>query len=282
MTLRVIKLVISIFYYFFYKVYSLLYRLINGKYPKNVVVLTYHSIKKKDTKEFEKQMSEIIKSGQAISVDLLDEIVDGGKYFLVTFDDGYQCLLKYAIPVLQKKNIPAIIFITTGYLGKCPGWITNENNKNKYEILLTEDQIKDKSLSSIQFGSHTVYHPHLNLLDNDRLCFEIFESKKVLENIIRKEIKYISLPFGSYNSEVMNRIVEAGYSKIFLNVPVIRKSSHDRYVLLGRVDVSVDDWWIEFKIKTLGGYDWLPAGIFVKKLFKNALSSINSACFQNT
>jgi peptidoglycan/xylan/chitin deacetylase (PgdA/CDA1 family) len=40
----------------------------------------------------------------------------GRHAFAVTFDDGYACLLEHALPVLSRLNIPATVFLVTGYV----------------------------------------------------------------------------------------------------------------------------------------------------------------------
>ncbi len=37
---------------------------------------------------------------------------------LITFDDGYRDNLDHALPVLQQRNLPAVIFLATDYIGK--------------------------------------------------------------------------------------------------------------------------------------------------------------------
>lgn len=37
---------------------------------------------------------------------------------IITFDDGYKDSFTYALPILKRYNLPATIFLTTGYIGK--------------------------------------------------------------------------------------------------------------------------------------------------------------------
>jgi|GEM_PF-4653513 len=39
-----------------------------------------------------------------------------GRWFLLTFDDGYEMCARHALPVLQELNVPAVLFLTTGRL----------------------------------------------------------------------------------------------------------------------------------------------------------------------
>ena len=103
MILRIIKIAISIIYCLAYKLYKYFFYLINGEYPGKLIILTYHSVKESDAYKFEKQMSELINTGETISIDSINEIGHGGEHFSVTFDDGYQSVLKYAIPIMKKK-----------------------------------------------------------------------------------------------------------------------------------------------------------------------------------
>ncbi len=59
----------------------------------------------------------------ASQADLVRGLRPGGKYVLVTFDDGYYNNVR-ALPVLNEFNVPAVFFISTGYVkeGKAFWW----------------------------------------------------------------------------------------------------------------------------------------------------------------
>jgi hypothetical protein len=78
----------------------------------------------------------------------------------------------------------------------------------------------------------------------------------------------LSLPYGGCNERVLNSAIEAGYERIFLNVPVLNSAGRSGY-LKGRLSVSPEDWRLEFKLKALGAYQWLPFAIKIKQKLKH-------------
>lgn len=94
----------------------------------NVIILVYHRVLPSDqinknniinygnyvtVEQFEKQMEYISERFKVIT---LDDMLNGIKvknkpYVVITFDDGYKDNLIYALPVLEKYNIPTIIYI---------------------------------------------------------------------------------------------------------------------------------------------------------------------------
>ena len=72
--------------------------------------------------QFEEQMNELRKQWKPVSLTQILNHVQHGKTLpdkavFVSFDDGFANNLTYAAPILQKYQIPAAIFLTTGLLG---------------------------------------------------------------------------------------------------------------------------------------------------------------------
>ena len=89
----------------------------NGFYPET------------STRDFEKQIVHLARNYRVVS---LDEIVDRVKNrrplrrcVAITFDDGFRDNYENAYPILRKYNVPATIFLTTGYIdsGTAPWFI---------------------------------------------------------------------------------------------------------------------------------------------------------------
>ena len=128
-----------------------------------------------------------------------------GKRAVITFDDGYADNLN-ALPVLEKFNAPATVFVITGDVGK-KSVVWSEAGED-----LPADILDWKSLAHLQnqgweIGSHADQHIHLARYDEaaqeDSIRRSIAEIK---QNLGSAPVSF-AYPYGSYN-ETTKRVVE--------------------------------------------------------------------------
>lgn len=129
---------------------------------------------------------------------------------ILTFDDSYENFLTDAMPVLERFNIPATVFVPTGYIGKDNrGW---EN----YDIVpvkhLTEGQIMYLDQAGIDFQPHTVNHINFLRLNSDQRRREAVESKDTIEQLLGKKKDVFCYPGGGYDQEAKDILLTAGYN----------------------------------------------------------------------
>jgi len=255
----------------------------------NNLILTYHRIVENEkqidseissisvtTKTFERQIKLLKKKFNMVSIDEILKINNKYKKNLaITFDDGYKDNLIHAVPILEKYDVPATIYITTRFLeNKWDMWwyeiekiiwqkdkldfhflnkkyyfdLKEENNKKKCykklsllfknlsysdqnklleQITKTKEkvQFKNKILNksdliqldkkkNITIGSHTHTHANLAILSDNDCKKELLYSKKILENILNKEIAHFAFPYGSKKDagfRESNFVKDAGY-----------------------------------------------------------------------
>lgn len=243
----------------------------NGFYPET------------STRDFEKQIVHLAKNYKIIS---LDEIVHRIKNrrslrscVAITFDDGFRDNYEIAYPILKKYNVPATIFLTTGYIdsGAAPWFIKLRyifmqtakthfhlshkdttishpmNTKNEKfaasdramaylkdcpdeerlplldrlcdelevndfqgldNLMLTWDKIKEMAKNGISFGAHTVNHPILSRMSIEMAEREIRESKRTIEEKLKKTATSFAYPFGKktqYTPQIFPILHELGF-----------------------------------------------------------------------
>jgi len=78
-----------------------------------------------------------------------------------------------------------------------------------------------------------------------------------------------SFPYGAFNAQLVEWCRDAGYERVFTTLPVIASSEPEEFAV-GRVSVEPTDWSLEFRLKVLGAYRWLPLAYKMKRAIFSA------------
>ena len=87
-------------------------------------------------------------------------------------------------------------------------------NTNLTRTLLSWDEVREMHQNGIEFGSHTLTHPVLSQVSEEKLRFELVESKRKIEEEIGDKVITVSYPFGGKNAldeKVKQVAKDAGY-----------------------------------------------------------------------
>jgi peptidoglycan/xylan/chitin deacetylase (PgdA/CDA1 family) len=90
-----------------------------------------------------------------------------------------------------------------------------EHKKKPAGLMLTWDQVKIMHQGGISFGAHTVTHPILSKAPYDKAKWEIWESKRIIEEKLGTRVTAFAYPSGrkeDFNEDIKNAIREAGYA----------------------------------------------------------------------
>ena len=200
---------------------------------------------------------------EPISIQGVPKLLPGRRYSAITFDDGFETTIDNAIPELQQREIPATIFLTTGYLGRCADWWPESSAEHRDRIAPAEKWQQLRS-DIISFGSHTVTHPYLSTLSEVDARRELLESRSKLQELLGRKIIAFSFPYGDYNADLLDWCRDARYERVFTTMPCYAFRNEKEF-LSGRVEVEPTDWPFEFRLKILGAYRWLPYAITWKR-----------------
>jgi len=102
-------------------------------------------------------------------------------------------------------------------------------------------QLKTLSQDGIDIGAHSHTHRVLSSLSEEELIFELSESKKLLENNLKKQIKSVSYPVGSqsaYNKEMFVLLKELEYQVGFSFQSLINSKLNEYRFELARMSID--------------------------------------------
>lgn len=157
---------------------------------------------------FADQMRHLAEAGYtSISFDDLVAIRAGTKELppkpvIITIDDGYGSTYRIAYPAIRDNGLRATVFIALEPDAETRAHIAGIDD------FLTEEQIREMSSNGISFQSHTLTHCILAELGNDRVRFELGESRRRIEAITGQPVRHIAIPRAGYSRRT-RRLVEA-------------------------------------------------------------------------
>jgi peptidoglycan/xylan/chitin deacetylase (PgdA/CDA1 family) len=173
----------------------------------------------------------------------------------ITFDDGYRDFMNNAWPILHDARMTATVFLPTA-------WIDEPRLRMAVRACLTWNEVRELADSGVEFGSHTVSHPHLSDLPLDQVAFELMESKHKIEQQLGRPCRGFSYPyaFPSANSRFRSFLHEtqlrAGY-EWGVTTTVGRAGTACDCLTYPRIPVNDYDTTRLLDAKLMGAYDWI-------------------------
>jgi peptidoglycan/xylan/chitin deacetylase (PgdA/CDA1 family) len=125
----------------------------------------------------------------------------------LSFDDGYDDFLRYALPVLQRHGFSATAFVIAGRLGGSNDW----DPLGPRKPLMTASQVQTAAAAGIEIGSHGLRHVSLNRTTDLALSREQQRSRTILQDITGSAVSGFCYPYGHFCSRVIDGAQAAGY-----------------------------------------------------------------------
>lgn len=148
---------------------------------------------------------------------------------LLTFDDGYQELLEKAVPALESRKIPTLIFAVSHFIGRENSWeLALPGRRCRH---LSRDEIRDLADRGFSFGSHTRTHRDLTRLEPNEMRDELVRSKIELEDLLDLPVRSLSYPFGRFDARISREASLAGYEAAFSMYPPGSNGGPDPFAL---------------------------------------------------
>ncbi len=239
-------------------------------------------------------------------------VTAGRKFICLTVDDGYRDNVDIALPILCRHDAPATIFVPSGVIDRTldAWWLQVEEMAKQYpdpprfyrhtiaeftknpdalerarrsfpacqielndRYFMNSTEIKNIAANPlIDIGGHTVTHPFLKRLPEERAWHEIRQNKDDLEELLGRSVETFAYPFGDAEAcdEREFRLVERAGYKVAVTTRVGNVFACRRNAMTDLPRYSVHGHTESVEV-----YDMQNSGIYflLKSGFKSALGT---------
>ena len=227
--------------------------------------------------EFARQMQWLKRSGRPVLPlgDIVARLHAGRPIPLgtvaISFDDGYRCVVRHALPILRALGLPATFFTCAAHVGESefPHLVHDRTSAREKALRpelwqpFTWEDIAEVCASGMEIGSHNLTHRSLGPMNPGERWREIHDSKIRLDTATGNPVHLYSYPFGSavygdHDAETRALLLDAGYRGGFTTtIGAIEEDSDP--LALPRIPVEASDTPATFALKVRGAYDWMDA-----------------------
>jgi peptidoglycan/xylan/chitin deacetylase (PgdA/CDA1 family) len=172
---------------------------------------------------------------------------DAHRLVVLTFDDGYDDMYRFAYPLLESGRIPFTVYLTTHPTETGEPLFADERARP-----CTWDQVEVMASSGLMtLGAHTHRHPDLTAIGVDEIEPDLTESNRLIEDRLGVRPVHFCYPYGWW-SENAHRHVATMYETATLGSGAAFGADTD-LLKINRVPVQLADGMFFFKRKVRMG-----------------------------
>lgn len=132
-----------------------------------------------------------------------------GRCMVITFDDGYRCVVEHAVPVMAEFGMTATLFVVTAAVDTTTDWYVQGGGRRFEHASWPE--LERAAARGFTIGSHTVNHRSLVDASESVVADELGASKETLEKRIGA-CRHFAYPFGAHGDATVAAVQRAGYT----------------------------------------------------------------------
>ena len=172
--------------------------------PRMRAILTFHSIDVfGSVLSFDEQLFDALLASlrkKEIPVCDLDSLLSGNEKagVAITFDDGMKSVYQTALPILQKHEAPAHVFLPTGVIDGDHLIAQDSTSVLPFEMLDWKE-VEALHAAGIRIECHTHSHPDVRSLTVDQLAEECGKADELIHSRLGRKPEYFAYPFGYHN-----------------------------------------------------------------------------------
>jgi peptidoglycan/xylan/chitin deacetylase (PgdA/CDA1 family) len=213
-----------------------------------------------DIATFALHMEWLAERNLAISLADLDAFIAGERTLadgsvLVTIDDGCPSVVSRALPVLQRFDIPAIVFVPAGEMREI-GTAGNGTDESP-EARISWSELARLAGAGVEVGSHSWTHASLMRMTRSEAREQLIRSREEIERRLGKPVIAFAYPFGTradYDDVLAAELPRAGYRLAFTSRHGAIASGAERFTL-PRIKIEGGERSWMFRLATAGALD---------------------------
>jgi peptidoglycan/xylan/chitin deacetylase (PgdA/CDA1 family) len=128
---------------------------------------------------------------------------------IISFDDGYEEVKTIVYPILHEFRMKAVVFVLADFDLRTNKWDSGIGCEHP---LLTKEQVVALHEAGFEMGSHTLSHPRLTQIPEDKTLYELRRSREILEEELKTPVHTFAYPYGLTNERIKRLAGEAGYT----------------------------------------------------------------------
>lgn len=212
---------------------------------------------------FRAQMDHLVNSGRTpITLDALVHAFKTGKALpvnsvAVTFDDGFECFRRNALPVLSEFHIPATLFAVAGKLGETNTWMRDHACPERR--LMSKQELREIRSAGVTVGCHALSHKPMTQLNDDELIAETAVAGRILRDALGTDVTLFAYPHGDQSERERRAVAGAGFVAACGTAPGFNRHGVDLYDLR-RIDIYGNDSLANFRRKLEFGANQVTFG----------------------
>ncbi|MEX2208223.1 MAG: polysaccharide deacetylase family protein [Myxococcota bacterium] len=132
-----------------------------------------------------------------------------GRSVVITFDDGYRCVVEHALPVLLEFGMTATMFVVTNAVDTTTDWYVQGGGRPFEHASWPE--LERAAARGFTIGSHTANHRSLVDASESVVADELGASKETIEKRLGA-CRHFAYPFGAHGDATVEAVRRAGYT----------------------------------------------------------------------
>ena len=179
-----------------------------------------------------------LKSGQEVT----DEA------FVLTFDDGYEDFYTHVFPLLRDLELPAILFVTTGFIETgIPYPILHHDSPDATPV--NWDMLGEMAASGlVTVGAHTHTHPILTNVSETQVEEELVKPLEIFHERLDIKVQHFAYPKALWNQKV-EALVNQHYATAVICGEQKATPRHFKPYRIPRIPIRRSDGWLFFLAK---------------------------------